>query len=134
MSPEIRQRCIVFLLISLAPCVVHVKKSVKDKWHKGDQLIDWTDLTQWQLTHSACLRRTCLETLCGFPPTCVKRNLPFAGLYAANSAFSGRDEWMARDRNENETIGKKLFACARVKSNTNEKTPQDSETKGINSS
>lgn len=120
MSREIRQRCIVFLLISLAyPCVIHVK-SVKDKWHKADQLIDWTNLPQRQLTHSTCLRRTCLETLCGFPPTYVKLNLLFARPYTVNYAFSGRDEWLTRDRNGNETI-KKHFAYARVKPDTKER-------------
>lgn len=114
---QIRQRCIVFLLISLAYlCVIHVK-SVKNKRHEADQLIDWTNLPQWQLTHSTCLRRTCLETLCGFPPTYVKLNLLFARPYAVNYAFSGRDEWLTGDRNGNERI-KKHFACARVKPDT----------------
>lgn len=117
---QIRQRCIVFLLISLAYlCVIHVK-SVKNKRHEADQLIDWTNLPQWQLTHSACLRRTCLETLCGFPPTYVKLNLLFARPYAVNYAFSGRDEWLTGDRNGNERI-KKHFAYARVKPDTRER-------------
>lgn len=93
---------------------------MKEKWHKADQLIDWTNLPQWQLTHSTCLRRTCLETLRGFPPTYVKLNSLFARPYAVNYAFSARDEWLTRDRNGNKTI-KKHFAYARVKPDTRER-------------
>lgn len=98
---------------------IHVK-SVKEKWHKADQLIDWTNLPQRQLTHSTCLRRTSLETLCGFPPTYIKLNSLFARPYAVNYAFSARDEWLTRDRNGNKTI-KKHFAYARVKPDTRER-------------